>query len=80
MKGISMNGTVRVDLIDRWLRHLYKNLGLHVRYQNDINTAKGVKSGRYEQKFITIKTRVPKIPKFLHKLHDIIMHTFSIQR
>jgi hypothetical protein len=25
MKGIGTNGTVRVDLVDRWLRHLYKN-------------------------------------------------------
>jgi hypothetical protein len=25
VKGIGTNGTVRVDLIDRWLRHLYKN-------------------------------------------------------
>jgi hypothetical protein len=25
MKGIGTNGTVCVDLVDRWLRHLYKN-------------------------------------------------------
>jgi hypothetical protein len=25
VKGIGTNGTVRVDLVDRWLRHLYKN-------------------------------------------------------
>jgi hypothetical protein len=25
VKGISTNGTVRVDIVDRWLRHLYKN-------------------------------------------------------
>jgi hypothetical protein len=25
VKGIGMNGTIRVDLVDRWLRHLYKN-------------------------------------------------------
>jgi hypothetical protein len=25
VKGISMNSTVRVDLEDRWLHHLYKN-------------------------------------------------------
>jgi hypothetical protein len=24
VKGIGTNGTVRVDLVDRWLRHLYK--------------------------------------------------------
>jgi hypothetical protein len=24
VKGIGMSGTVRVDLVDRWLRHLYK--------------------------------------------------------
>jgi hypothetical protein len=27
VKGIGMNGTVHVDLVDRWLRHLYKKLG-----------------------------------------------------
>jgi hypothetical protein len=27
VKGISTNGTVRVDLVDRWLRHLCKKLG-----------------------------------------------------
>jgi hypothetical protein len=25
VKGIGMNGTIRVDLVDPWLRHLYKN-------------------------------------------------------
>jgi hypothetical protein len=25
VKGIGMNSTVRVDLVDRWLRPLYKN-------------------------------------------------------
>jgi hypothetical protein len=25
VKGIGTDGTVRVDLVDRWLRHLYKN-------------------------------------------------------
>jgi hypothetical protein len=25
VKGIGTNRTVRVDLVDRWLRHLYKN-------------------------------------------------------
>jgi hypothetical protein len=25
VKGIGTNGTVRVDLVDWWLRHLYKN-------------------------------------------------------
>jgi hypothetical protein len=25
VKGIGTNGTVRIDLVDRWLRHLYKN-------------------------------------------------------
>jgi hypothetical protein len=52
VKGIGMNGTIRVDLVDRWLRHLYKNYELHVRYQST-STSKRVKSGRYEQKFIT---------------------------
>jgi hypothetical protein len=27
VKGIGTNGTVHVDLVDRWLRHLYKKLG-----------------------------------------------------
>jgi hypothetical protein len=53
VKGIGTNGTVRVDLVDRWLRHLYKNLGLHVRHQMTSIRVKRVKSGRYEQKFIT---------------------------
>jgi hypothetical protein len=25
VKGIGTNRTVRVDLVDRWLRHLYNN-------------------------------------------------------
>jgi hypothetical protein len=25
VKGISTNSTVHVNLVDRWLRHLYKN-------------------------------------------------------
>jgi hypothetical protein len=27
VKGIGTNGTVRVDLVDRWLCHLYKKIG-----------------------------------------------------
>jgi hypothetical protein len=25
VKGIGTNGTVRIDLVERWQRHLYKN-------------------------------------------------------
>jgi hypothetical protein len=53
VKGIGMNGTIRVNFVDRWLRHLYKIRD----YTLDIKTIsireKKVKSGRYEQKFIT---------------------------
>jgi hypothetical protein len=53
MKGISMNATVHVDLIDRWLHHLYKNRGYTLDIETTSTRVKGVKSGRYEQKFIT---------------------------
>jgi hypothetical protein len=42
VKGIGTNGTVCVDLVDRWLRHLYKIRN----YTLDINRHQTSKKGK----------------------------------
>jgi hypothetical protein len=41
VQGIGTDRTVRVDLVDRWLRHLYKNLETTRQISIDINEHQG---------------------------------------